>query len=142
TQIPVLEYGVESDKLTYRWANVVPGFAMPVRATVGSRGLEWLCPTTTWKTFASPVGASDSVHIDANFLVTSKRVGGVAGPSQSGAPSESGASAPGGLEALWYSTGSETSMQSFLAHASEISIVSPQVFRLEANGDIRGHVDP
>ncbi|HEY5062296.1 MAG TPA: hypothetical protein VII52_12220, partial [Gemmatimonadaceae bacterium] len=45
-------------------------------------------------------------------------------------------------EALWYSTASEESTQSFLAHADRISIVSPQVFTLDSFGIIRGHVDP
>jgi spore germination protein YaaH len=45
-------------------------------------------------------------------------------------------------EALWYSTASEESTQSFLAHAGQISIVSPQVFELDSFGIIRGHVDP
>ncbi|MEP6474666.1 MAG: M1 family metallopeptidase, partial [Gemmatimonadota bacterium] len=30
--IPVFEYKVDADVLSYRWGNVVPGFAMPVRA--------------------------------------------------------------------------------------------------------------
>ena len=46
------------------------------------------------------------------------------------------------LEALWYSTGGEQSTQSFLAHASQISIVSPQVFTIDSLGTIRGAVDP
>jgi spore germination protein YaaH len=46
------------------------------------------------------------------------------------------------LEALWYSTGGESSTQSFLAHADQISIVSPQVFAMDGNGAIKGHVDP
>src|SRR5690349_12950774 len=46
------------------------------------------------------------------------------------------------LEALWYSVGSETSTQSFLAHATQISIVSPQVFAIDSFGVIRGKVDP
>lgn len=46
------------------------------------------------------------------------------------------------LEALWYSTGSETSTQSFLANAEHISIVSPQVFAMDRTGAITGHVDP
>jgi spore germination protein YaaH len=46
------------------------------------------------------------------------------------------------VEALWYSTASEQSTQSFLAHADRISIVSPQVFELDSIGIIRGHVDP
>jgi spore germination protein YaaH len=45
-------------------------------------------------------------------------------------------------EALWYSVGSETSTQSFLAHAKQISIVSPQVFAIDSFGVIRGKVDP
>jgi spore germination protein YaaH len=46
------------------------------------------------------------------------------------------------LEALWYSTSGEESTQSFLAHATQISIVSPQVFAFDRNGAIHGTVDP
>jgi hypothetical protein len=46
------------------------------------------------------------------------------------------------LESLWYSTSGEKSTASFLAHASQISIVSPQVFALNAQGVIHGKVDP
>ena len=46
------------------------------------------------------------------------------------------------LEALWYSTGNETSIQSFLANADHISVVAPQVFAMDRTGTIRGHVDP
>jgi spore germination protein YaaH len=46
------------------------------------------------------------------------------------------------LEALWYSTPSEKSTESFLAHASRIDIVSPQVFDLDREGNIAGKVDP
>ena len=45
-------------------------------------------------------------------------------------------------EALWYSVGSEASTQSFIAHARQISIVSPQVFVIDSFGVIRGKVDP
>lgn len=46
------------------------------------------------------------------------------------------------LEALWYSVDREESTQSFLAHAGEISIVSPQVFTVDTLGVISGSVDP
>ncbi|HEY6220610.1 MAG TPA: glycosyl hydrolase family 18 protein [Gemmatimonadaceae bacterium] len=46
------------------------------------------------------------------------------------------------LEALWYSTPSERSTQDFLAHADQISVVSPQVFSFTRDGSIRGRVDP
>lgn len=45
------------------------------------------------------------------------------------------------LQALWYLRGEE-SIQGFLAHADQISIVSPQVFSMDSAGVIRGHVDP
>ena len=45
------------------------------------------------------------------------------------------------LEALWYSTPSEVSTKSFLAHADQISIVSPQVFAFDRLGGVHGKVD-
>lgn len=45
------------------------------------------------------------------------------------------------LEGLWYLRGEE-SIQAFLAHAGQISIVSPQVFMMDSAGFIRGSVDP
>jgi spore germination protein YaaH len=45
------------------------------------------------------------------------------------------------LEALWYSVRGEASVQSFLAHADQISIVSPQVFMFDSTGALRGSVD-
>src|SRR5262249_52168378 len=73
TQIPVLEAKIDNGPLAYRWANVVPGFAMPVRAAVGAGEMAWLRPTSAWKTTATPLSASDSLRVDPNFLVTSKR---------------------------------------------------------------------
>lgn len=46
-----------------------------------------------------------------------------------------------GLEALWYLRGEE-SIRAFLAHADQISIVSPQVFAMDSTGLITGSVDP
>jgi spore germination protein YaaH len=45
------------------------------------------------------------------------------------------------LEALWYARG-EPSVQSFVANADKISIISPQTFSLDSNGVIRGGLDP
>ena len=44
-------------------------------------------------------------------------------------------------EALWYSTGGDSSTVHFVAHASQIDIVSPQVFALSPAGRITGHID-
>jgi spore germination protein YaaH len=45
------------------------------------------------------------------------------------------------LEALWYSRG-EPSVADFIAHADQISIVSPQVLTLTRDGTIKGTLDP
>jgi aminopeptidase N len=65
TKIPVLEYKTSSGKTAYRWADVVNGFAMPVRAN----GV-LLRPTETWKTMP----ATDSLAVDPNFYVLTRRV--------------------------------------------------------------------
>jgi spore germination protein YaaH len=44
------------------------------------------------------------------------------------------------LEALWYSRG-EASVTSFLAHADQVSIVSPQNFTMARDGNIKGQMD-
>ncbi len=51
------------------------------------------------------------------------------------------ARAQGGGEALWYLTAREESVQSFLAHAEQISIVAPQTFSMDSNGVVWGSVD-
>ena len=63
TMVPVLEYRASNGALSYRWQNVVPGFAMPVRAN----GV-WLKPTTQWKSGLK----GDSLTVDKNFYVEAK----------------------------------------------------------------------
>jgi len=45
------------------------------------------------------------------------------------------------MESLWYLVNSEESVQAFLDHADRVTIVAPQVFRVNAQGAIRGEVD-
>src|SRR5215510_1076064 len=54
------------------------------------------------------------------------------------APKHATAQAP---EALWYMVAGEHSVQSFLAHADQISVVAPQVFYMDSLGVIWGSVD-
>jgi hypothetical protein len=69
----VLEYKVDGSTLSYRWANVVSGFAMPVRAGVGdTSSFTLLHPTEAWKSFSKPVAQSDSLRVDRNFLAITK----------------------------------------------------------------------
>jgi aminopeptidase N len=48
TQIPVLEYRITKNKLSYRWTNCVKGFAMPVKITT-TAGETTLNPTEKWQ---------------------------------------------------------------------------------------------
>ena len=40
TKVPMLEYRLDGSTLTYRWADVVPGFAMPIRVHAAKRQLD------------------------------------------------------------------------------------------------------
>jgi aminopeptidase N len=64
-KVPVLEYKGTNTGTAYHWADVVPGFAMPVRANGAL-----LHPTAAWKTMAH----ADTVVVDPNFYVLTKKV--------------------------------------------------------------------
>ena len=73
TRIPVLEYALSERTLRYRWANVVPGFDMPVRVSLGAAGERLLRPTPEWQRDTLAASA-DTVDVDGNFYVVSRRV--------------------------------------------------------------------
>ncbi len=64
-KVPVLEYKQTPDGTAYRWAEVVPGFAMPVRAN----GV-LLHPTAAWKTMPH----ADTLVVDPNFYVLTRKL--------------------------------------------------------------------
>ena len=67
TKIPVLEYKVEGNTLSYRWTNCVEGFNLPLRFE-DSR--EWIYPGTAWKSSPLPAGATaNPLPIDKNFYI-------------------------------------------------------------------------
>jgi len=71
TRIPVFEYRLANDSLRYRWADVVPGFAMRVRVQVPGQGTVWLRPTEAWQTTPARAG---EVTVDDNFYVQSRNL--------------------------------------------------------------------
>jgi len=74
TRIPVLEYRVAGDSLSYRWTDVVPGFAMPVKVWFSESDSTMLEPTQAWKSVPLPSGAGRSVRVDENYYVIGKDV--------------------------------------------------------------------
>jgi len=74
TRVPVLEYKTSGKKLSYRYANVVAGFAMPVRVKINNEGTyTWLRPTTEWQDFEASSNIKD-VRPDDNFYVMNRRI--------------------------------------------------------------------
>ena len=71
-RIPVLEYKLEGARLSYRWNNVVPGFAMPVRITTSPGKFSWIKPTESWKTASVKLGRPEDFQVDDNFYVVAK----------------------------------------------------------------------
>jgi aminopeptidase N len=72
TKIPTLEYKLEGQKLSYRWTNVVPGFAMPVRVMTSAGSYSWIRPTEKWKMMAVKLGRPEDFRVDENFYVNAK----------------------------------------------------------------------
>jgi len=67
-KVPTLEYTIDHDRLSYRWVDVVPGFAMPVRVAFGpDASYEWIKPTTQWTKATRRVGNDTAVRVDPNF---------------------------------------------------------------------------
>lgn len=74
TRIPVFEWRREGERLEYRWAEVVDGFALPVDVRLGAPVTLHLRPTATWQSISVPEGAPDPV-VDEDWYVDTRRVG-------------------------------------------------------------------
>lgn len=73
TMIPELEYKIDGTTLSYRWTNVVPRFKLPIRVGLADSGWSTVTPSESWQT-ARLASATDSIRVDPNFYITSKRL--------------------------------------------------------------------
>jgi aminopeptidase N len=64
TNIPVLEYKVKGNQVSYRWTNCVSGFNMAVKLEDGTK----LNPTVNWKS-TSLKTKNEELPIDKNFYI-------------------------------------------------------------------------
>ena len=71
TQIPVLEYKIESSSVSFRWTNCIDDFNMPVRL---EKTDHWLSPTTAWKQIKLTDDVKDTLQVDKNFYITVKKL--------------------------------------------------------------------
>ena len=72
TRIPELEYKLEGQRLSYRWNNVVRGFAMPVKVTTSPETFAWIRPTERWKSTIVKLNRPEDFRVDENFYVVPK----------------------------------------------------------------------
>ncbi len=75
TRVPTLEYAVDGGTLSYRWTDVVPGFAMPVRVTVADSMLAVIRPTERWQTMPVRLSSPAAFSVDPNFYVLARERG-------------------------------------------------------------------
>ncbi len=73
TEIPLLEYRMEGTSLEYRWARVVPGFAMPVEVTLPGGTIQTLRPTEEWQ--ATRLERPGALAVDPDYYLEARRVG-------------------------------------------------------------------
>src|SRR3979411_3310476 len=79
TRIPTLEYRLDGSTLSYRWADVVPGFGMPGGGSAGAPGPRraqcvTLHPATSRQTVPAPVPDAPILVPDENYYVVARRV--------------------------------------------------------------------
>jgi hypothetical protein len=75
-KIPVLEYKTEGRNISYRWADCITGFNMPVKIHPGITNQEtWIYPSEKWKQLSKPAGFRNSLFKpNRNFLIETRKV--------------------------------------------------------------------
>jgi aminopeptidase N len=71
-RIPVLEYAVKGKTLTYRWANCVAGFDIPVKVNISGQEMV-LNPATEFRSVSIRV-KKPVVTVDPNWYVTAREI--------------------------------------------------------------------
>ncbi len=67
TKIPLLQYKIDGDKLTVKYDRVVPGFAMPIRATINGKEVI-IKPTETTQVIMYPEELK-TFEVNRNFYI-------------------------------------------------------------------------
>ncbi|WP_316734988.1 M1 family metallopeptidase [Pedobacter aquatilis] len=74
TNIPVLEYKIENNVLSYRWITDVKGFDMPVRVTLKNGVYTLIKPSNDWKTIKVDKSiTADNFKHDPLFYIKTKK---------------------------------------------------------------------
>ena len=76
-RIPVLEYQIKGKKLSYRYTNIVDGFAMPVNITIDTNDKVRITPTANWQEITHTanirmIAVDPGVYIEKNMVEKKK----------------------------------------------------------------------
>jgi aminopeptidase N len=72
-QVPELEYKIENKIVSYRWANAVAQFNLPLKVSFG-RKEKWIKPTTEWQTIKPGKWYDDTTFlVNKNFYIRVKK---------------------------------------------------------------------
>jgi len=74
TQVPVLEYTSAGATLSYRWTDVVPGFAMPLKVTLSPDSFSVVQPTEAWQRVTLQLATPAAFKVDPNYYVIARSV--------------------------------------------------------------------
>lgn len=72
-KVPVLEYKIKDNTLSYRWSNCVKGFDMPLIVAIDKKD-QWIVPKEEWQTLSSRVNDDATFSPDKNFYINVKKV--------------------------------------------------------------------
>ena len=72
TKIPKLRYKTDGNKLSFKYENVVPGFAMPIRVSINGTPVS-ITPTESMQTKTVGQGIK-TVEVDRNFYVEAEKL--------------------------------------------------------------------
>ena len=75
TKIPVLQYKLAGSTLSYRWANVVAGFDMPVRIATSATAWQVVTPRESWQTMRVSYSGPSAFRFDNNYYITAENAG-------------------------------------------------------------------
>lgn len=71
TKVPTLVYSIINNDLRFKWENVVPGFAMPVKVMMTDNKYEFIYPEISEKNIPFPMS---ELKVDPNFYIESRQV--------------------------------------------------------------------
>jgi aminopeptidase N len=73
-KVPVFEYRIRGNQLSYRWADVIPGFDMPLRVMLADSAWTLLKPNEQWQSAELRLSNPADFKVDENFYVLPKLV--------------------------------------------------------------------